>query len=245
MIESKQKKLPGVWSPRYHCLLIMSFFMVLFLNSMSSYAEDKNVSFNQQIAELKKAEKVSVILSQASHGAGSDKYQARYWLTRLDGCHHYVTDPSKIRYLIANSKQLNIQSISQEKSFLPSVGISIQFDFANNKKIQMLMGNVYPNESVVDGEVYVNAQLTPQTFVINQMVHRDIRRWLAKHGRISEAKSCARDCGHLSYYCRLEVEKDFFRSNLHQTCKTEDFHRPTRDYCESGWQPSYLVKQGE
>lgn len=212
---------------------------------MSAYAEEKNANFNQQIEQLKKAKKVSVILSQASHGAGNDRYQARYWLSRLDGCHYSVTDPSKIRYLIANFKQLNIQSISQEKSFLPSVGISIRFDFANSKQIQMLMGDSYPNESEVDGEVYVNAQTVSQTFVISRMIHRDLRRWLAKYGQISEAKSCGLDCKHLSYYCRLEVEKDFFRSNPNQTCKISDFYRLMPDYCESGWQPSYIVKQGE
>lgn len=154
----------------------------------------------------------------------------------------FVTDPSEIAYLISSFKQLDIKSVTQERSFLPSVGISIRFDFANNKQMQVLMGDIYPNESVVDGEIYMNAQSTPQTFLINQRVHRDIRRWMAKYGQKSESKLCGSDCSHLSYYCRLEVEKDFFRSNPNQTCGIPELYRTMPDYCESGWQPSYNVK---
>jgi len=242
MSECQQVKLLRGLSATYRCWWLMGFFIhLLFVSVMNVYAGEQ-LNFNQQIERLKKAKKVSIILSQASHGAGNDKYQARYWLDRLDGCYYYVTEPSEIAYLIANLKQLNIKSVSQEKSFLPSVGIAIRFDFTNNKQMQVLMGDIYPNESVIDGEVYMNAQSTPQTFMINRMIHRDIRRWIAKHGQISKAKSCGSNCKHLLYYCRLEVEKDFFRSNPNQTCGIPEFYRTMPDYCERGWEPSHNVK---
>lgn len=221
----------------------------LLFSVVNLHAEDRLLDFNRQIKQLKKAKKVSIILSKTPQTViGNTKEQSKDELLPLDGCYYFVTDSSKIGYLISNFKQLNIQSTSQEKSFLPHANISIRFDFVNNQQVQMLMGDIYPNETTVDGELYVSAQSAPQTFVINRMVHRDIRRWLITHAHVEEPTSCGHpsNCKELAEYCRSEIKVDFFRSNQKQTCKIEEFYRSSMpDYCESGWQPSYNVKEGE
>lgn len=242
MNKNKQKNVMRARSVSFCFWIISSFLLATF-----AYAEDPH-SFNQQMEQLRAAKRVAVILSQRPDSIiGNTKDRARDALVRLDACHYFVTDQSEINQLIANFKQLNIKKIAQDKSFLPYESIAIRFDFANSTQTQMLIGFPYPKESTVDGEMYINSQSTPQTFVISRMIHRDIRRWLVKHGQLGEPTSCGhpRYCEQLARYCRSEIKVDFFRSNPHQTCKTAEFYRPMPDYCESGWQPSYNVKQEE
>lgn len=246
MSECKQVKLSRVLSVTYHCLFIRCFFVgLLFAPVMSAYAGEK-INFDQQIERLKKAKKVSVIVSGTpSDAIGNTKDQTRDSLRKLERCYFYVTHQSETRHLISNFKQLQIRKIPHAKSFLPYVNIAIRFDFANGEQTKLLIGSLYPNESKVDGEMYIQGQSAPYTFVINKMIHRDIRRWLVNHGQMVDPTSCGhpRYCGSLAAYCHYYVKADFFRSRPNQTCKVTDFDRPIPDYCERGWEPSYNVKE--
>jgi len=245
MSECQQMELPRKLTATYHCLWLMRFFIcLLFFSVMNVYAGEP-LDFNQQIERLKKAKKVSVIISGVpSDATESTIDQTRDSLRRLVGCYFYVTNQGETSQLIANFKLLNIRRVSHAKSFLPYVNIAIRFDFANGEQAHLLMGSVYPNESMVDGEMYMQGQSAPYTFVINKMIHRDIRRWLVNNGQMVDPTSCGhpRYCGTLAAYCHYYVKTDFFRSKSDQTCKISDFDRSMPDYCERGWEPSYNVK---
>lgn len=226
------------------------------------YAVGDQSSFSEQIEQLKAAKKISVILSQGPDRmlGGVDKDKIINSLQQLDGCHYSVTEPSEVKKLIANFKQLHIKSIPQEKSFLPYSSIAMRFDFPNGKQKNILLGYFYTNELTVDGELYSDNQLPPQTFLIDRMVHRDIRRQLVKHAQIN-LPTCKNlsSCKFEADFCRQKLAKDFFRSDPSQVCifgraikngkdviyTTTDFDRPLPDYCDTGWEPSYNIRQGE
>jgi len=248
MSDCKQLKLLHELSANCHCLFRRSLVICLiFFSAMNTYAGEQ-LNFYQQIERLKKAKKVSVILSKTpDQTIGNTKDQTRDSLHQLVGCYFYVTHQSEIKHLIANFEQLNIKKTSQAISFLPYANVAIRFDFANGKQTQLLIGSLYPNESTVDGEMYIDGQPAPQSFVINRMIHRDIRRWLVNNGQMVEPTSCGHPsyCKQLASICRSEVKVDFYRSKPNQTCSVSDFHRPIPDYCESGWEPSYNVNVKE
>jgi len=239
------KLLPGLPVTCHGFFIMHLVICLLFVSVMNAYAGEQ-LNFDQQIERLKKAKKVSVIVSGTpSDAIGNTKDQTRDSLRKLETCYFYVTNQSETRHLIANFKQLDIRKVPHAESFLPYVNIAINFDFANGEQTKLLIGSLYPNESTVDGEMYIHSQSASYTFVINKMIHRDIRRWLVNNGQMVDPTSCGhpRYCGSVAAYCRYYVKADYFRSKPNQTCKVSDFDRPIPDYCERGWEPSYNVKE--
>lgn len=228
---------------------LMLCFSLLILSLVSAYADEKPLSFNQQIERLKTAKKVTVVLSRPDVYSGKlnqleslERYEGdNLRVRRMYGCNFASENLQKIKKLVATLLEQGITT--SDYHHLPYATITIYFNDANEHEVRLSLGRQYLNESTVDGELQLPTQDAPLKVSVGKNIYRDVYNWASNDAQLEQGLVIDgywwvsdSDANRLNG-CQIITKKNYYRNNLQQTCTSSEFERMLPDECPAGWEP--------